>query len=98
MADHLLHIEHVDDGYPVWRFECVHAADDERWFYRDEDGSISLHHDGRPIGGCWLESWWDGVGGELFDSDTPITSLPVAVKPDGWDYWDGGRIIPEDGA
>jgi hypothetical protein len=91
VADHLLHIINVNEGFPLWKLTCEHDLDDKRWWFTYPNGEPV-----QPPHGCYLADWWDAIGSEMFDSDGPITELPVPVEPnDDWDYDNGGTIRPE---
>ena len=88
---HVVHLIEVDQGAVYWRFDCLHAAADEAWAYREQDGTISPSW--RP-GECWLESWWDAEGAELLDLNGDLLTFPLPVKPCAdWDYDNGGVMV-----
>jgi hypothetical protein len=91
-AEHLLHIVQTEEGYPEWRFECVHATDNDKWFCRFHNGDPTS--DPPEADGCWFESWWSGVGSELIDIKPFPGVLPIPVKPSAqWAYEEGGTIV-----
>ena len=92
MADHLVTITAIEQGYPVWSFECRHGNSfgDRRWDCTTATGEP----DPAMAGECWLKTWWDELGSELLDITGPITALPIPVRPNSdWSFDDGGSLV-----
>lgn len=97
MADHLLHISNVEqEGYVWWDMSCEHAPTDERWGYRQPDGTL-VTPENPMADGCWLMSWWSELGREMLGQiDGPVMT-PIPVRPaDDWDYDNGGEIVKDE--
>ena len=88
---HVITMGVIEEGTVRWAFRCIHSPDDETWAVRNPDGT--LWDSENPMAhGCWLYSWWEGLGQELIDARVtpPIT---LAVRPNAeWDYEDGGSL------
>lgn len=83
---HTLTIESVFNGSPHFALHCHH--DPASWGHYDQETGEYSEADG-----CWLMSWWDGVGDELVNLPAPIECLPIPVRPsDDWTD-NGGSIV-----
>ena len=100
MSAHLLTIDGVDEGTPCWNLRCTHDKQDTAWWFRDEPnddgtpGLWSINIGGDRIEGCWLQSWWEGVGAELINFSESVDAYPIHVRPsDDWGYDSGGSLV-----
>ena len=86
LAPHTLTMGDVDDGHVDWKLTCNH--DMATWGHYDIETGEYTEADG-----CWLQSWWGEMGGELLVLRAPIPNQPIPVRPaSDWDV-DGGTIV-----
>ncbi len=82
-GDHTITLERVSEGRPYWTFRCHHDDHDPKWFPSNEPVDL----------GCWLASWWEGVGDELLDAVRQTAAAGGDRVPwSGGDFRGGGKL------
>lgn len=81
MAQHLLHIEEIDEGFVQFKLTCEHPTP----LYPDVAPEWGCWRDGGAEGICWLQTWWQELRNELIGKiKAPfIWPLPIAVEGNG---------------
>ena len=94
-AQHQLTIKSIEDGCVYFDFQCLHeepSADHPEWATHR---NFNNHEPDYELG-CWLMSWWEGIGNELVGRIDPPYVWPLPVRPnDDWDYEDGGWLVAD---